>query len=238
MADNRMKDAEQLFTEIFSASMSKLSAVYNFRWMGQLGLPQAKRDAEWQHKRSASNLAYAKEHANLFNVDREVLIAAGIFDKLAQDMTEKAVANYEAALDAASLVFVHSVVDGAALDYCRVCALIAPEDWLPYVDKKRLALADIKGKSFEKLLDETISVHLGNIERDSLTQKLDLLFALCKLPAKYQPMKDYRYDRDRIVALDKLRHDYVHGDGPTRRLPQGDDDIFFFRRPHISCWRL
>ena len=36
-----------------------------------------------------------------------------------------------------------------------------------------------------------------------------------------------RYDRDRIVALDTLRHDYVHCGGLGGRLPQGDDDLRF-----------
>lgn len=39
---------------------------------------------------------------------------------------------------------------------------------------------------------------------------------------------NYRYDRARIVALEQLRHDYVHHSGLGVRLPQGEADLSFF----------
>jgi hypothetical protein len=40
-------------------------------------------------------------------------------------------------------------------------------------------------------------------------------------------MEDYRYDRERIIRLDSLRHDYVHRMKISVRLPNGDDDLWY-----------
>jgi hypothetical protein len=42
--------------------------------------------------------------------------------------------------------------------------------------------------------------------------------------------RNYRYDRERIAALDKLRHDYVHGEPASVKLPAGDEDIVYLRQ--------
>ena len=39
--------------------------------------------------------------------------------------------------------------------------------------------------------------------------------------------ENYRYDRERIIALDNLRHDYVHHGGLGSRLIQGEADLAF-----------
>ena len=41
--------------------------------------------------------------------------------------------------------------------------------------------------------------------------------------------ENYRYNRERIIALDNLRHDYVHHGGLGVRLLQGEDDLSFLR---------
>ena len=48
-------------------------------------------------------------------------------------------------VDAASIVFAHSVLDAAALDYCRVTALVAPGDWESVIDQRQVKLSDLRG---------------------------------------------------------------------------------------------
>jgi hypothetical protein len=63
--------------------------------------------------------ANSLEYAEVFNVDRQKLADLGFFEHVAKGMTEQSVAIFESASDAASLIFMHSVLDSAALDWSR-----------------------------------------------------------------------------------------------------------------------
>ncbi len=53
------------------------------------------------------------------------------------------------------------------------------------------------------------------------------MFAVCQPPAGFAPINDYEFDRDRLLTIDKNRHDAVHGQVLANPLPQGDNDIWF-----------
>jgi hypothetical protein len=238
MTDESKKAAEQLAAKIFGRTMSAWNAVYTFRWMGQLGLPHAANQAAWQHERTTHHFATADEYKDMFIGDgredgREELVELGFFETAARAMTENAVSIFNFVSDASSLIFAHSVLDGAALDWCRVCALAEPDDLIPYIDKKRVALSHVKESSFTELRDKEINEFLASLERESLIRKLDIIFALCRPPQGFVGMQYYRYDKERIISLDKLRHDYVHRAMLNTRLPRGDDDLWYlFRTTH------
>ena len=227
MSGDRRSDAERLACEIFTRTMSAWNAVHTFRWMGQLGLPHATSQAAWQHERTCQHLASEDKYAELFTGDWQKLVDLGVFENAAKAMTEQSVTTFNSALDAASLILAHSVLDSAAIDWCRVCALAEPTDFIPYVDQKKVTLSEVqRAASFSELHDTAINDYLDKLERESLIKKLDLVFGLCRPPPDFVAVEKYRYDRERIVALDKLRHEYAHR-GLGRRLPRGDDDLWF-----------
>jgi hypothetical protein len=78
------------------------------------------------------------------------------------------------------------------------------------------------------------------LEKKSLLKKLDRLFALCHPPPSFSPpcFQSYSYDRERIVKLDTLRHDYVHRGWVGGRLPQGDDDLVFLSNTTTFLFHL
>jgi hypothetical protein len=148
---------------------------------------------------------------------------------LTQALIEHTVTTFASALDAATLIVAHSVLDSAALDWCRVCALAAPDDFLPFIDQKKVTLADVQAAaSFAELRTTALEGYLDSLDRAPVIKKLDLIFSLCRpSPTFVGPDANYRYDRERIIALDTLRHDYVHHGGLGSRLPQGDADLSF-----------
>jgi hypothetical protein len=221
-------DVTKIATEIATRSMCAWNSVYIFRWMGTLGLPHAKKQAAWQHKRTVRHIAEAEEYRELFTGDPQKLLHSGFFESVTKGMIAQSVTAFESVLDAASLVFAHSVLDGAAFDWCKVCARAGPEDLMQYVAKKTFSLAEISAAAnYEELRDDAIAKYVDDLGKESLLKKLDILFALCRPPRGFVGIEKYHYDRERIRRLDNLRHDYVHRGTLGVRLPRGDDDIWY-----------
>jgi hypothetical protein len=125
-----------------------------------------------------------------------------------------------AALDAATLVFAHSVLDGAAIDCCRVTALHAPRDWEPDLDARTFPLAEIRAASYDALLAKKLNEHLDNLERESLPKKAERLMARCQPPPKWSPMIDYEFDGKLVTRFDNQRHMIIHGDALGKPLTE------------------
>src|SRR6516165_8802952 len=103
------KVAERLAHEIFIRTTAARISVFAFRGMGQLGLPQARnQEAQTWEQNFKRGFALAKEVAALSGqkdgIDR-------FLEDQAKQITEKSVTAFEAALDAASLIFLHSLLD-------------------------------------------------------------------------------------------------------------------------------
>jgi hypothetical protein len=147
-------------------------------------------------------------------------------DKMKESIADLMLSQAKISVDAAALVFAHSMLDAAALDYCRVTALLSPQDWEPHVEKKRFELQEIRTKTADQLLEETLEKFLEELDRDSLLRKIDLLFQQCKPEAKWSPIQNYEYDRERMKKLDQMRHEIVHGRGPEAASMSPDDQEY------------
>jgi|SRR5580704_726066 hypothetical protein len=130
---------------------------------------------------------------------------------IARSTAEALVAQNYGSLDAATLVFFHSVLDSVAFDYCRVTALVAPQDWEQELKNSQVPLLDAKGKSYDQILRVKLDERMAKLERDSLLTKIDRLFARCQPPADWSPMNDYAFDRKRVESFDEQRHAIIHG---------------------------
>lgn len=148
----------------------------------------------------------------------------GIAETFAKKVANLRVAQFGVVVDAASLVFAHSILDAAAFDLCKVSALIDIDPWIELVSARKISLSALKTDSYETIARSHVDAYLDDLERKSLMEKIDRLFAICKPLDGISPYEDYKYVRDRVVELDKLRHDVVHHAGPVP-LPNGSGDI-------------
>jgi hypothetical protein len=232
--------AEILASDLFARNLTAWMAVTNFRWLGQLGLPHATRQATEQLQQgfqSASRRVTDALEARVFNnmIKAATKLFTGAWPPqadpgfLTQALIDHSATRFESALDAATLIFAHSVLDSGALDWCRVCALAAPDDFLPLIDQKKVTLADVQAAaSVAALRAPALEAYFNSLARAPVVNKLDLLFSLCRPAPTFVGIdENYRYDRERIIALDQLRHDYVHHGGLGVRLPQGEADLSF-----------
>lgn len=141
-----------------------------------------------------------------------------------------------AQVDAATLIFYHSILDGVAFDCLRVTALQAPRDWEKELAGMQVGLLEARDQPYEQLLRAKLSKRLAELERESLLTKVDRLFARCTPEPNWSPMHGYAYDRSRISQFDDQRHEIVHGAAvgkPLALFPVTDESLFYLLRTGI-----
>jgi hypothetical protein len=135
---------------------------------------------------------------------------------MAADQTDQHIRTYGGSVDAASVVFMHSVVDGALTDLCRATALVAPDAWYPMVDNHEEQLGSVRRRGYDVVAGERVRTLAAAVSFESLIKKTDRLFQVCRPDEKYT-RAGYKFDRVRLVGLDELRHDIIHRN--RRRVP-------------------
>jgi hypothetical protein len=210
-----MTDAEKLFSETFARWLQASATVSNFRSTFAAVASPAKAQLEMSA-------------VELFRRLHEDPQWSGILTdmKTGEPVSPRPVSEYEklgkigakvvfessyASLDAAVLVFYHSLLDATAFDYCQVTALHSPQDWEKDLKLAQVRLLETQGKSYDQMLRAKLAEHLEKLERESLPTKADRLFARCNPPAGWSPMEGYIFDRERIKLFDDQQHAIVHG---------------------------
>lgn len=225
---NNTEEACKLLGKTWYASTTNFNQLMNFRRVAKLGLPLATAQIAREMKDFSATLFTSDEHKDVF-LDRDAALAEfGSTEAFARPLTEQTMAGYQSSIDAASLIFAHSILDATAYDYCRVAAIANPEAWEDVVDKKTVTLAELKKTDYVTALREKVGAYLKQLERDSLLWKIDRLFAVSKPESSFAPIQDYAYDRTRISSLDERRHGIVHKQLLAKPVTTSDDEIWYF----------
>lgn len=221
--------AEKLFSEALGRNIKTWSTVGTFRQTLQAGL-------------AAAAEAKAGEAANLYELltkDPEYTVLLTNVEDFSRAMTKAQFVEFSAkqsvetainSLNAATILFAHSMVDGAAFDYCRVTALHAPQDWEPDLLNKQVPLSLVRDTSFEDIRRSKLEAILADLEMESLEKKIDRLHARCKPEKGWSSMRGYAFDMERIKRLDKLRQDIVHGDALGRPIADVENEFDYMQR--------
>jgi hypothetical protein len=213
-----MTEAEKLFSGTLARWLFAWSVILGFR---KSFIDVAITVADKLHSQTESLLHSLHEDPQM----KDLLISESgverpkVFDAhLAKTAAKALLMQNYGSLDAATLVFFHSVLDGTAFDYCRVTALQAPQDWEHELQNTRVPLLAAKDNSYDQMLRAKLEERMAQLERESLLAKVDRLFARCQPPSNWSPMEDYAFDRKRLEAFDEQRHAIIHGDALGRPL--------------------
>jgi len=225
-----MSDPRELFTRTFLRMNERFANIYSLIRLAELGLPVATFMLHKETSIFVKELVFDPKNENLFTDKAGLLKQLGGLDGLTNHMAGAQVETFQKAIDAAFLVFAHSILDDTALEYCRVCSLVAPNDWEDVVIKKKVNVEEVKKKPYDAILKELINEYIVELDKKSLLDKVDNLFKICRPPGGFSNMKNYSFDRGRIEALDKMRHSIIHGDGPIITLPNGKEDIWYMNQ--------
>lgn len=203
-------EAEGLLSLTYWMAKSRWKIIENLRRVAQAGLPLA------------SRVIKETEQADLWHP--QLFTSSDIRTALKLNDAEYAV-------DAACLIFAHSIVDVTLYKYCVVTARAAPDDWQGWVKKEQVAMGELQQKGLEAVFEEVLQKHLsGALHKISLTDKADRILAICQLGPGWLPKElngTFRYDRMRLKRLDRQRHDIIHGSQRTLSLGAMDDELAF-----------
>jgi hypothetical protein len=224
-----LSEPERLFNDVVARCYDRWRFVLSFRITAKTSMAAAADQIAADKITFVADMLHGSEFDKIL-IEKEKFFELNPPEKLVEQMTAQTIAEMELVMNAASIVFVHSVLDAAALDFCRVTALAAPKDWEGAVEKKSVSLAEAKEANYDQLLQQKLADHFLQLEKESLLKKADLLLGRCKPEPKWSPMNAYEYDRKRLEYLDGFRHNIIHGDGLGMELKNADDEIDYLMR--------
>jgi hypothetical protein len=232
-----MTDAEKLFNETFARWLQATAVVSNFRDTFTAIASSANEHLEVSAAEVFRSMHEDPQWAGIL-VDTKTGTHASArpvsdYQKLGKIAAQAVFDSSYASLDAAVLVFYHSLLDASAFDYCRVTVLHAPRDWAQDLKNTQVQLLETQSKSYDQLLQAKLDERLGRLERESLLTKVDRLCARCNPPSGWSPMVGYGFDRDRIERFDDQRHEIVHGKAlgkPLTLFQISDENLFYVQQ--------
>lgn len=162
---------DEMYTLTFDRFMGGWGEVWTFREVAELGLPAIEPHLSRHKRRVMDNLVRSPEWANMVR-NRDEFERMGGAEGVATRMTAMSLKSARASIDAASLVFAHSIVDAAAAGFLRVSAMASPADWQTTLDARKFSLADVRASGYDSLFGDLLLQELDRIERnDSLPRK-------------------------------------------------------------------
>jgi len=132
---------------------------------------------------------------------------------LSEKLTEQTVKNASSSVDAASMVFAHSILDEGLSSFVEITGEVASDYWKEKIGGRKIEVAALNDQTLEQLLRTMIRKEVATIQRnESLIGKCQLLHAICKPCTGISASGDYKFEGATVSELDKLRQDIVHGD--------------------------
>ena len=222
--------AELLSTQIFWRIFNKSQDVETIRRLANHGFSQMAVKAKIEAQQIAHFVANSPEFDEIFTNKEAFFKISGGVDKFANMQAERNINTYQVAIDAASLILTHSYLDATAFDYCRVIEMVSPQSWEKFVSDRKFTVKELKGKTYGDVLHQHVNRFVKSLERASLIEKTDRIFEICPPPLGYVFIQGYEFNRDRLIKLDELRHDIVHGDGLKQPISACEDELLFLQR--------
>ncbi len=162
-----MNNPEEIFTQTFHNITNRFSIVNSLRHVAEIGLSGAIPGIYQEWLDFSHKLVSDPEYDHLF-IDKEKAIRdGGGVEGMGRMMAENQLRTFQTAVEAASLVFAHSILDSAAMDYLRVTTLQGQKDLAEYVNQKQVPISEVQEKHMtaclKKRSQRTSKHSIGNL---------------------------------------------------------------------------
>jgi hypothetical protein len=231
--------AARIFARVFSSLTRRHADMITFRRLADLGKPVAVSTLHQEQLELANAILMNPSYAQFFPDPQAAVEFFGGPAKMAAMTTSQEIQKYSRIIDAASLVFLHSALDAAVSDLCRVTLLLDPASWEPYVLSTKVTLDDAITVGIAGLTTQKLETHIDALDKESMLKRIDRLFAVCKPDKDFTPIGgEFAFDLQRICKLDEQRHRIVHGEGYQDRESLLNDDLEFLVKTGLFLWSM
>ena len=222
------KRAYALATDIFSVAfknhLSNFGSITNFRRVVETGVPLAVDYIAQEDLDNLLDLLSSPSGRQIF-IDPDGLVAKGEHLHMAREQTRMSIETAESTIDAASIVFAHAVLDATLFEYCKTCAIVAPNDWTPLIENRKVAFSDMRKLTHFEVQTRLIENYLVQLEKESLIEKADILHQITALGDTIRPLHNYEYSMTRLGEIDTRRHGFIHKLGFKNKAGEVKSDI-------------
>ncbi len=152
-------------------------------------------------------------------------------DFLREKLTEQTMKNATWSVDAASLVFAHSILDDGLSSFIWITTSVATEYWKKRIEKKMVELSELQDvPSLDHVVDSLINKEAEKVCRSaSLIEKCNLLHAICNPKGGAPRHPEYKFNRDALTKIDRRRQEVVHGELLRSELLELEADLQYLR---------
>ena len=131
-------------------------------------------------------------------------------------------------IDAAAIVFVHSLLDETIYSLCKISYLIGPNDWLQFIKGRKIKFEDILDKGSEQIVQDICgNFVITEVERKSIIERSDMLHAICSPVSTINYVSNFVFSKSALESFNKLRRDIVHGQQAGREIFNIEQDLQF-----------
>ena len=203
-----MKD----FSEIIDRFMCRMAEIDSFRRIALCSIETSSPSEVRYQTNLFYYFLYNPEYDSMFS-DKQGFVEHMKKDNLAFQSAEMTIKKCLQTIDNSSIVFLHSVFEDSLYKLSLIVSELKPELFDKFIKDREYK---VKLKQIDELMNRNLwgeqrSKFLRELERDSLINKIKVLFEICPnhTPGQIQ-MRNYMYNEQRIKRIDEIRHNIVH----------------------------
>ena len=235
------KEHEKAFIDIWVRTAFLWQQVEHFQHYMSLGVPLISE----QLKKDVASI-YEKE-VPVFDEAGKQLWHSSEGEKA---QLEHEIESIRSAIDSASIVLAHSLLDAAATDYLKLTRHLDPAAWREMIMEKPIegyVFKDLTPNFLNELQNKLFDAKERDIERRSFPGKVEELFRLCSsvLPTTkfclrnaWNDDKFEKFDMAVLKRIDRLRHDIVHQNASLDIHQDVKSDLSFLKQLRSYLHRI
>jgi hypothetical protein len=130
-------------------------------------------------------------------------------------------------IDAAAIVFIHSLLDATIYSLCKISHSLNPNDWMPFIKDRKIEIGTVLAETKDNVIQAATEKFLVGLERESIVKRSDILHAICKPASQARYANNFTFSKSALETFDNLRHDIVHGQQSVREIFTIDQELNF-----------
>lgn len=157
--------------------------------------------------------------------NQEELFDGRTDEKLYDEIVTSAFDETNEFIDAAGLVFAHSVLEELTNELLDISFEQDETLWVNHLEEKKFSIVDLRGSSAQELIQQEKERVIRKLKWKSLPTKCKKLYDICIPVVKRDSIGLTKYDPVRIKLMDDARHEIVHRTTFTYSSSQLDLDL-------------